>query len=117
MPISVDPFKGSSRLNADLDADGDGTITAEEEAERATRGFVGMDRATTKHSLRRTTRVRRSKTASARSRCTCTTTYTNIKLPANPPENPENKKLWAGVNHAEPTAADLFEQQLAQQGK
>ena len=37
MPISVDPFKGSSRLNADLDADGDGTITAEEwEAERAT---------------------------------------------------------------------------------
>ena len=39
MPLSVDPFKGSSRLDSNLDADGDGTISAEEwEAERATRG-------------------------------------------------------------------------------
>lgn len=119
MPISVDPFKGSSRLNADLDADGDGTITAEEwEAERATRGFVGMDRATTKHSLAQDYPGATVKNCiGPQSPHVHNTTYTNIKLPPNPPENPENKKLWAGVNHAEPTAADLFEQQLAQQGK
>lgn len=119
MPISVDPFKGSSRLDKALDADGDGTITAEEwEAERASRGFVGMDRQSTKYSLAQDFPGATVKNCiGPQSPHVHNTTYTNIKLPANAPENPDNKTYWAGTNHSAPTAADLFEQQLAQQGK
>ena len=119
MPISVDASKGSSRLDTNLDADGDGTITAEEwEAERASRGFIGMDRESTKFSLAQDFPGATVKNCvGPRSPHVHNTTYTNIKLPGNGPENPENKTLWQGNNYSHPTAADLFEQQLAKQGK
>ena len=113
MPLSVDPFKGSSRLNSDLDADGDGTITAEEwEAERASRGMAGMTTVTTKYQLAQDYPGSTVKNKlGPRNPLQPNTPFSNVALPAEPPAQPLN--YWSNKSAALPTAAELFEMELA----
>ena len=113
MPISVNPFKGGSRLDKDLDADGDGTISAEEwEAERASRGMSGMTTVTTKYQLAQDYPGATVKNRlGPRNPSQPNTPFSNVKLPVAQVGQPLN--YWNNKSAAHPTAAELFEMELA----
>ena len=112
MPLSVDPFKGSSRLNTDLDADGDGIITEEEwAAERASRGMAGMTTVTTKFQLAQDYPGSTVKNKlGPRNPLQPNTPFSNVALPEEP--KVESQNYWTGKSHAHLSAAELFELEL-----
>ena len=115
MPLSVDPFKGSSRLNGDLDADGDGIISQEEwEKEWAERGDLAgaVTRKTTKHQLAVDFPGATIKNKiGPRSPMVLNTPFTAVTLPADPPPNPDMP--WGKKPPVEMTAAEAFEAKIA----
>jgi len=110
--LSVNASKGSSTLDKNLDADGDGIITAEEwEEERAGRGVLGNTTVTTKFALAQDYPGATVKNRlGPRNPHMLNTPFTNVGMQKDPPS--PTSQVWGLPPSQEKTAAQLFEESV-----